>query len=127
MRILKKTLVVDIDGTICSKTNGDYERAEPFEDRIEQINRLYDKGYNIIYFTARGMGRSHNDRDLAIEKFYDLTFRQLSDWGCRYDSLVLGKPAADFYIDDKSINSEDFFDLEMNDIKRNMIQHKEDL
>ena len=32
------TYVFDIDGTICSLTNGDYKEAEPFYDRIKKIN-----------------------------------------------------------------------------------------
>lgn len=50
--------VVDIDGTIC--TNGDcsackYEGSVPLPDRIAKINKLYDEGHIIWYFTARGM------------------------------------------------------------------------
>ena len=47
---------VDIDGTICSQTVGrDYHKAMPWWDRIATINKLYDEGHNITYFTARGM------------------------------------------------------------------------
>ena len=38
------TYVFDIDGTICSLTNGDYEKAIPINERIEKINSLYEKG-----------------------------------------------------------------------------------
>ncbi len=34
---------IDIDGTICTPTIGrDYHKAEPWMDRIEVINKLYD-------------------------------------------------------------------------------------
>ena len=47
---------VDIDGTICSLTVGrDYHKAMPWWDRIAVINKLYDEGHDITYFTARGM------------------------------------------------------------------------
>ena len=47
---------VDIDGTICSQTVGrDYHKAMPWWERIATINKLYDEGHNITYFTARGM------------------------------------------------------------------------
>ena len=52
-----KRFCFDIDGTICTNTWGKYEEAEPYFDRIESVNNLYDNGYHIIYFTARGMGR----------------------------------------------------------------------
>ena len=38
-----KSIVVDIDNTICTQTYGDYSKAEPFPERIEIINDLYDK------------------------------------------------------------------------------------
>ena len=34
------TYVFDIDGTICSLTDGNYQEAKPFEDRIELINYM---------------------------------------------------------------------------------------
>lgn len=102
--------IVDIDGTICSSvSNGNYEEAVPISSRIEEINKLYDEGHHITYFTARGMGRYSNNADLAKARFHDITELQLRLWGCRYHNLILGKPSADFYIDDKGINANEFF------------------
>jgi len=102
--------VIDIDGTICNKpVDGDYETSVPIEDRIEAINRLYDEGHQIIYLTARGMGRYKNSRALAHKEFYELTYNQLKDWGCKFHELHMGKPSGDFYIDDKGVYSNDFF------------------
>jgi hypothetical protein len=107
-----KTYCIDIDGTICE--NGDcesckYEGSKPYQDRINKINRLYDEGHIIKYFTARGMGRFDDNSEKAKNKFYNLTKMQLDIWGCKYHHLILGKPSADYYIDDKAINSNDFF------------------
>ena len=104
------TYVFDIDGTICSKTDGDYTQAQPFPERIEKVNRLYDEGHTVILLTARGMGRSNISVNFAYESFYDLTHSQLKEWGVKFNELFLGKPAADHYIDDKGVNDEDFFD-----------------
>jgi phosphatidate phosphatase PAH1 len=102
--------VVDIDGTICTSiTDGNYVNALPIYDRIYKINKLYDEGNYIVYLTARGMARYNNNADLAKEKFYDITKLQLRLWGCKYHELFLGKPSGDFYIDDKGINSDEFF------------------
>jgi len=101
--------VFDIDNTICYNKDGNYEKSVPMEDRIEKINKLYDEGHEINFLTARGMGRSNNNTEFAYNKFYDLTKNQLDKWGVKYHSLFLGKPAADFYIDDKGISDEDFF------------------
>ena len=104
---------VDIDGTICSPTIGrDYENAQPWQDRIDVINKLYDDGDHIIYFTARGMGRFAGDPDAGAKAsaiLFELTKEQLDSWGCKYHALILGKPHADYFIDDKGINSDEFF------------------
>ena len=103
------TYVFDIDGTICSNTGGDYDKAEPLQERIDKINQLHADGHVIVFQTARGMGRSGNSFVYAHEAFYDLTRQQLLKWGVKFDSLFLGKPAGDFYIDDKGISDGDFF------------------
>ena len=106
---------VDIDGTICTPTIGrDYHKAEPWQDRIKVLNKLYDEGNHIIYFTARAMGRfSGHYHYIASEKakevLFDLTKQQLNDWGVKYHELIMGKPHADLFIDDKGINCDDFF------------------
>jgi len=107
-----KTYVIDIDGTIC--IDGDcssckYEGSTPIKERIEIINKLYDDGHTIKYFTARGMGRYEDDAQKSKDKFYSLTKMQLDIWGCKYHELILGKPSGDVYIDDKGINDNDFF------------------
>ena len=102
-----KTYVIDIDGTICDN-DGDYETSIPKLDRIEKINALYDEGHTIKYFTARGMGR-YDSRILAHRVFNELTYNQLTSWGCKFHELILGKPSGDIYIDDKGVNASDFF------------------
>lgn len=103
------TYVFDIDGTICTNTNGNYENAQPFKDRIDIINSLYDAGNTIHFLTARGMGRSNNSQIFANRLFYKFTENQLNDWGVKYHELFLGKPSGDIYIDDKGEKDEDFF------------------
>lgn len=94
----------DLDGTICTNTNGSYENAEPFYDRIKTINELYDQGNTIIINTARGYTTGIN--------WTDLTIKQLHEWKINYHELYVGtKINADFYIDDKAINDKDFFKL----------------
>ena len=101
--------VFDIDGTICANTNGDYDNAEPFRDRIVKNNNLYNEGHTIVYQTARGMGRNNNIPQLAIEQFQEFTEEQLSSWGVKYHELFLGKPSGDIYVDDKGVKDEELF------------------
>jgi len=93
--------IVDIDNTICSSTESDYNNSVPYQTRIDRINEIYNKGHEVIYWTARGMS---SNTDWA-----ELTKSQLDIWGCKYTKLMMNKPKYDIWIDDKSINSEDFF------------------
>jgi hypothetical protein len=93
---------VDVDGTICTNTEGDYHHAQPYMDRIHALNQLYDRGHEIHYWTARG---SASGKDWT-----ELTHNQLTDWGCRYSTLKLGKPSYDVWIDDKALSADEFFD-----------------
>ncbi|MDA9930227.1 hypothetical protein N9E91_03190 [Alphaproteobacteria bacterium] len=103
------TYVVDIDGTICSFTDGNYLQCQPFQQRIDTLNQLFDAGHEIIYFTARGMGSSGNNQIEAYKSLYQFTLDQLADWGCRFSALYMGKPKGDFYIDDRGVADTDFF------------------
>ena len=94
--------MIDIDGTICISTNSDYPNSEPIRHRITQFNKLFNKGHEVHYWTARG-GNSGIDWSV-------LTKQQLVDWGVKHTSLKLGKPAYDVWIDDKAINVETYFE-----------------
>ena len=104
-----KNFCFDIDGTICTNTYGEYDKAIPYKKRIEKINSLFKNGHTVNYLTARGMGSCNGDAEAANKKYYEYTFRQLVKWGCKFNNLYLGKPKADLYIDDKCINDENFF------------------
>ena len=103
--------VFDIDGTICSHASSKtaYEEARPIESRIKTINKLSSEGHRIIFHTARGMGTFKNDGKKAHDKYYELTCKQLREWGVNYDALIMGKPSGDIYVDDKGIKDEEFF------------------
>jgi len=92
---------VDIDGTILNTKNGDYENSMPIRDRIEKMNKLYDEGHEIHYYTARGTNSGLN--------WEEYTQKYLEEIGVKYTSCKAGKPHYHFWIDDKAINSEDFF------------------
>lgn len=104
-------IFVDIDETICyyegikqthAKVNSiDYNKAKPHIDRIQKINKLYDEGNTIVYWTARGSRSGLN--------WFQLTLKQLNEWNAKFTELRLGKPHYDLFIDDKNINSENYF------------------
>lgn len=48
------TYCFDIDGTLCTDSNGNYPLAEPIFARIQKARKLYSEGHTIVIFTARG-------------------------------------------------------------------------
>ena len=45
----------------------------------------------------------------AKEVLFELTDKQLKEWGCKYHELIMGKPHADYFIDDKAWPDKVFF------------------
>jgi len=92
----------DLDGTLCSNTNGEYEKATPFFDRIKKVNDLYNNNI-IIIDSARGSTTGIN--------WNQITESQLLNWGIKHHILRTGiKFNADYFIDDKAISDKNFFD-----------------
>ena len=97
----QKVALVDIDETICFyPKKRQYNLAEPSEENINKINKLYDEGWKIVYWTARGGS--------SLKDYYDFTWNQLLKWGCKFHELHTGtrgrfiKPPYDLVIDDKA-------------------------
>lgn len=119
-KMKKKTVCFDIDGTICNQTPGEYEKAQPFSAAREVINRLYDEGFEIVFFTGRLMGRHEGDIAKVYDQGYDMTLNQLKSWGFKFHKLYLGKPTHHILVDDKAL----FFKSNWNEIYR-AIKEKE--
>ena len=96
----QKVAFVDIDETICFyPTKRRYDLSDPNHQNIAKINELYDKGWKIVYWTARG--------SVSGKDYTEHTKVQLKEWGCKYHELVTGtssnpKPHFDLVIDDKA-------------------------
>lgn len=93
----QKTALVDIDETICFyPETRRYDLSVPNYNNIAKINKLYDKGWKIIYWTARG--------SLSGIDYRHHTLTQLKEWKCKFHELQCGdqKPHFDLVIDDKA-------------------------
>lgn len=104
-------IFIDLDNTLCSTNNSDYENSKPMIERINKVNKLKEEGNIITIWTARGSksGLDHTE----------LTKRQLNEWNINYDKLILGKPSYDLYIDDKSVNVDEYWKVpKMNEISK---------
>lgn len=89
-------IYVDIDETICRYVDDRYyPHAIPIQKHIDKINKLYDEGNEITYYTARGSTTGFD--------WYDITKEQLDKWGCKHHNLSVGeKPHYDLLICDKT-------------------------
>jgi len=99
--------IFDLDNTLCdTKKNGDgnwnYLDSKPFKERIDIVNGLYEEGNYIVIETARG--------SVSKKNWYEQTYNQLVSFGLKFHELRTGvKFNGDIFIDDKGVNSEEFF------------------
>ncbi len=99
-----KTICFDIDNVICKTTNTkDYSKSIPIKKNIKTINKAYNKGFYIIIYTARYMGRHNGNLTKVMKQIKPLTLKQLKNWGVKYHKIYFGKPSFDLFIDDKSL------------------------
>ena len=84
-----KNYLIDIDGTICDDIpNEEPERmatAKLYPDALETLNKWYDQGHIICFFTSR------------TEDHREVTQEWLDKNGFKYHSLVMGKPRGGNY------------------------------
>ncbi|HBR55423.1 MAG TPA: phosphoheptose isomerase [Flavobacteriaceae bacterium] len=84
-----KNYLIDIDGTITEDVpNEQPERmatCEPFPDALKTLNRWYDDGHIICFFTSR------------TEDHRNVTETWLKKHGFKYHSLLMGKPRGGNY------------------------------
>jgi uncharacterized HAD superfamily protein len=84
-----KNFLIDIDGTICDDIpNEEPERmatAELYPDALETINKWFEEGHNITFFTSR------------VEEHRKVTEDWLNKHGFRYHGLLMGKPRGGNY------------------------------
>ena len=85
--VTKKTICIDLDGTICDE-NGDYAERKPLPGAAEALAVLA-KSHIIVIHTARHFN------------LYHLTADWLMNHNIIFHSLVMGKPAAALYIDNR--------------------------
>ena len=84
-----KNYLIDIDGTITDDVpNEEPERmvtCEPYPDALETLNKWYDEGHIITFFTSR------------TEAHREITEEWLDRHGFKYHGLLVGKPRGGNY------------------------------
>jgi len=84
-----KNYLIDIDGTICDDVpNEEPERmvtALPYYDALEMLNKWYDDGHIVTFFTSR------------TEVHREITEEWLDRYGFKYHGILFGKPRGGNY------------------------------
>lgn len=112
-----RSIVIDIDGTICNAENRDYPNAVSIKPVIEKINFLYNKGYRIILYSSRGMNSFKGDLNLILKNTKPVLEQWLKNNNVMFHELIFGKPLADWYVDDKALSVEDFISMPFYDLR----------
>ena len=105
-----KIIAFDLDDVLCYRTSNEgdlekYESCKPIKSMINILNKCKSKGCKIIIYTSRGMTVFKGNRDLIYDNLFDITTKQLKEWGVNYDQLIMGKVHYDLLIDDKALNN----------------------
>ena len=86
----KNNILIDIDGTVSedipNEESDRFRDANVLANSIESVNKLYDDGNTITFFTAR------------TEEHREVTESWLNKHGFKYHSLLMNKPRGGNYI-----------------------------
>jgi capsule biosynthesis phosphatase len=104
----KKTIVFDVDDTILTTINRDYENSQPKMEVIVGIRAMKDAGWTIILNTARGMGRSNGNIESVRQEVIEEIENFCTKYDVPYDAILIGKPWAAYYVDDKAMTPAQF-------------------
>jgi len=87
-----RTLAIDLDGVIAKvREDLDYANCEVIPGAREALNALREKGWLIALHTARHFNHLTTTREWLERN------------NIPYDHLIMGKPTARFYIDDRAV------------------------
>ena len=114
-------IIIDLDDTICSTKNGDYENSIPKEKVIKKIKEYKNLGFEIIIYTSRNMRTFKGNVDLIKANTLPLIIRWLEKFDVPYDQIIVGKPwpsFGGFYVDDKAIRPDEFVNLTYSEIQK---------
>lgn len=93
----KRTVGIDLDGTICTEISTTNLRSHRYEAKLlpgalESLQWLRDNGYQIIIYTGRDIS------------WTTVTKKWLDDNNVPYDSLILGKVSFHAYLGNEAVH-----------------------
>lgn len=106
----KKRFCFDLENTLIVLQPENDNQIETINKNIDFLRFLKKDGHDIIIYTSCGMKKYKGNVSTIIKDYSKNIFEILEKYDIPYDEIYFGKPDADFYIDDLSINS--YEDLE---------------
>lgn len=106
IKIPKMRICFDLDNTLVTYPTvpNDYSTVKPIDNMIQLLKQMSKEGHTIIIHTARRMKTHAHNIGSVIKDIGMVTFKTLEEFGIPYDEIIFGKPIADIYIDDRSVN-----------------------
>ena len=111
-----KRIVCDIDDTISFCDDRDWENAKPNLPVIQKLKSMYDDGWEIYLYTARGSLSAKTPED-AEKKYSDIITKWMDTHKVPFHKMMFGKPLATYYVDDKAITPDNFASLDIQQLK----------
>ncbi len=118
-----KNIVIDLDGTICSKLKEgqNYKDLTINKEVVKKLKEYQLKGFYIIIYTSRNM-RTYKGN---VGKINANTLKIAMEWldknKISYDEIHIGKPwcgKGGFYVDDKCIRPDEFIEKTEEEINK---------
>uniref|UniRef100_A0A6C0EST7 Nucleotidyl transferase domain-containing protein n=1 Tax=viral metagenome TaxID=1070528 RepID=A0A6C0EST7_9ZZZZ len=95
----------DLDTLVTLPTiPNDFSSVKPIDKMICLLQQMKKMGHIIIIYTSRRMNTHKHNVGKVLKDIGLITFQTLEKYNIEYDEIIFGKPSADIYIDDKSIN-----------------------
>jgi histidinol phosphatase-like enzyme len=101
-----KSISIDVDDVILKyhEWEGIHNFREPVEGVKEALAELQKMGYYVIILTTRV--NEQVNPGYSEDELVDILTKALDKAGIPWDEISIGKPLADFYVDDRSIKFE---------------------
>jgi capsule biosynthesis phosphatase len=117
----EKSIVMDVDGTICpiKRAEENYADLQPYPEIVERMRKYKSEGFHIILQSSRNMNTYDGNIGLITAHTAKTLLAWLDRHAIPYDELHLGKPWPGFdgfYVDDKTVRPAEFLAMSYEEV-----------
>lgn len=114
-----KTIVIDLDGTICHLGSKPYLDRSPIDGVVKKLRQAKELGYYIIVTTSRNVNTYRANEGIIVKNTLPSVFEFLDNNKILYDEVRVNFPWCGFngfYVNDRCIRVDEFVDLSFSGI-----------